>query len=198
MDRTEASRSSVFAARLVTMFLLLAVAFGLFVLARGVIGAVRGGQAVSIHQMVDLDDIDVLPKGAVGPEDVSVTVQVKDASAEQALYAMARDLIPTALAIAILWFLRAVVRSVPGGDPFTRRNVGRLRTIGFILLIGFPLAQVAMSALEQALSTTVGASGSGLAIPFPGPGPIAALFVFVLAQVFDHGVRLREDIEGTV
>jgi hypothetical protein len=44
----------------------------------------------------------------------------------------------------------------------------------------------------------IGADGSGVAINLSGAGPIAALGVFVLAQVFADGIRLRDDVEATI
>jgi Protein of unknown function (DUF2975) len=102
------------------------------------------------------------------------------------------------LGIAILWLLRGILFSVRQGDPFTQANVRRLRAIGLALLIGTPVAELLMSAFDQALTSSVRAPGSGLSFSVPGTGVVAGLGVFVLAQVFAHGVRLREDVEGTV
>ncbi|MGH2793112.1 MAG: DUF2975 domain-containing protein [Actinomycetota bacterium] len=198
MPGSSHSRASAFAANLVTLFLVLTAVFGVFVVAKGVAGAVTEDQDVAIHQELILDDVDPLPPGAVEDQTIPVTVRVRDASAEQSLYAMARDLIPAVLVFAVLWFLHAILGSVRDGDPFNRANVRRLRAIGFVLLIGVPVATVLNSGLEGALSSTVGASGSGLALNLPTGGPIAALGIFVLAQVFADGIRLREDVEGTV
>jgi hypothetical protein len=48
-----------------------------------------------------------------------------------------------------------------------------------------------------AASSPAGELGAALRLD-PGPGPIVALDVFVLAEVFAHGARLREDVEGTI
>lgn len=96
---------------------------------------------------------------------------------------------------AILARLRAIVETVREGDPFVVVNAERLTTIawsllgleGLHLLVGIIAANSASSVqpldIEWSFSVT----------PF-----VAALLVFVLAKVFDHGARMRADLEGTV
>jgi hypothetical protein len=90
--------------------------------------------------------------------------------------------------------LLRIVESVRAGEPFTVENAGRLRTIAWALL-GL-----------QLLHGFVGAIASRLAargVPLRGGhfqvgGWLAILLLFVLAQVFLEGTRMREDLEGTV
>jgi hypothetical protein len=90
--------------------------------------------------------------------------------------------------------LLRIVESVRAGEPFTVDNAGRLRTIAWALL-GL-----------QLLHGFVGAIASRLAargVPLRGGhfqlgGWLAILLLFVLAQVFLEGTRMREDLEGTV
>jgi hypothetical protein len=192
------SRSTVFATNLVTLLLILSAVFVVYVLASGLVGAIRGGHEVVAHQEIAVGTIDSLPENAVGPERLRVPLRIKDASPEQNLYAIGRDIVPGLLVIAVLWLLRRILVSVRQGDPFTAANVRRLRIVGLLLLIGTPIAALTASAFEQALASSVSAPGSGIAIGVPGGGLIAGLGVFVLAQVFEHGVRMREDIAGTV
>lgn len=194
------SRSTVFATNLVTLFLVLTAAFGLYMITNASIEAVRGGGEVATHQMLDLDpgQIDPLPAEALITQSVPVTLRIMDASTEQVLYALGRDIVPWLLVVSVLWLLRRILVSVREGDPFTAANVRRLRHIGLLLLIGTPIAALTASAFEQALASSVSTPGSGIAIGVPGGGLIAGLGVFVLAQVFEHGVRMREDIAGTV
>ncbi|MGH9037239.1 MAG: hypothetical protein ACRD0O_15880 [Acidimicrobiia bacterium] len=64
--------------------------------------------------------------------------------------------------------------------------------------MGTPIVGYVTQLLDGALaaSSTVGELGQSFSLP--GNGPLAGLGVFVLAEVFAHGVRLREDVEGTV
>lgn len=105
-----------------------------------------------------------------------------------------------ALAVAFLWLVRRLLISVREGDPFTAANVRRLRAIGFVLIIGLPLSTYIGEQLEMwlARSSTVGEIGHFVVTSNIEDVPVIGLLVFVLAEVFAHGVRLREDVEGTV
>jgi hypothetical protein len=99
------------------------------------------------------------------------------------------------LAYVILVRLRAIVDSVREGDPFVAVNAGRLQTIAWAYL-GLELLHVAVGIV---------AAGSGSeAQPldvhwrFSFTPWVAVLLLFVLARVFDHGARMRRDLEGTV
>jgi hypothetical protein len=130
MSSQSPSRSTVFATNLVTLLLILSAVFGVYVLASGLVGAIRGGHEVVAHQEVAVGTIDSLPENAVGPERLRVPLRIEDASPEQNLYAVGRDIVPGLLVIAVLWLLRRILVSVRQGDPFTAANVRRLRIIG--------------------------------------------------------------------
>ncbi len=96
---------------------------------------------------------------------------------------------------AILKRMVAIVETVRAGDPFVAANALRLRTIAWAL---FAL---------QVLSFVVGAINKYISSPdhpidldagFSVNGWLAVLLTFVLAHVFAHGTRMREDLEGTV
>ena len=91
--------------------------------------------------------------------------------------------------------LLRIVESVREGQAFTKDNAGRLRTIAWALL-GLQLLHVAVAAIASAIRT----SGVPLHIGgrFQVGGWLAVLLLFVLAQVFLEGTRMREDLEGTV
>jgi len=91
--------------------------------------------------------------------------------------------------------LLTIVESVRTGEPFTVDNAGRLRTIAWALL-GLELLHVCIVAIAAAVSTKevpLRMSGN-----FHVSGWLAILLLFVLAQVFLEGTRMREDLEGTV
>ena len=91
--------------------------------------------------------------------------------------------------------LLTIVESVRTGEPFTRDNAGRLRTIAWALL-GLQLLHVGVAAIASAIAK------KGVPLRIGGHlqigGWLAVLLLFVLAQVFLEGTRMREDLEGTV
>ena len=101
----------------------------------------------------------------------------------------------TPIAHVVLSPLLKIVESVRAGEPFTMDNAGRLRTIAWALL-GLELLHICVVAIASAVSTT----GVPLRIHgnFDLTGWLAILLLFVLAQVFLEGTRMREDLEGTI
>ncbi|AOW25024.1 hypothetical protein AVM11_05750 [Sphingomonas melonis TY] len=103
--------------------------------------------------------------------------------------------IPVGVAVErLLKALRAILRTVEQDDPFARTNAARVRTIGWMLLViqladlGYGLARVAANVLH---------------IDYPDWQPsftgwLAVLIAFVLAQVFERGAAMRDDLDGTV
>jgi DUF2975 family protein len=139
-----------------------------------------------------------LPRGLEAAEPIPVIVNIEDPSALQVGLSTILDLIPWVIGISALLILRAIVGSIKDGDPFGRANVARLRKLGIILLV-FPLVAIVMSILLGGILDTTPHAGSVSNAFTIDPGPVAAgLGVLVLAEVFAQGVRMREDIEGTV
>lgn len=102
-----------------------------------------------------------------------------------------------ALAVGSYVLLRTlgrIIATVSEGDPFVAANAARLRTIGwsllFLQLLDLPAALIA----HAFPSLGAAAPESGVS---PG-GWLAVLMTFVLAQVFEAGARMRDDLEGTV
>jgi hypothetical protein len=99
-----------------------------------------------------------------------------------------------AVLLVIFFRLRQVFATLILGDPFRPENVGRLRIVGLALIalevVGYAvrLALVwAMPDREDSVDFTVNLSGW-----------FAILVVFVLAEVFREGARLRRDAELTI
>lgn len=90
--------------------------------------------------------------------------------------------------------LRRIFATLTAGDPFHPANVRRLRMIGVTLaaleLIGYPIA------LLRAHIGVPGAREGGL-VPSLIPW-FAVLVIFVLAEVFREGARLRREAELTI
>jgi hypothetical protein len=96
--------------------------------------------------------------------------------------------------IVIVNRLRRVFETLTVGDPFRPENVGRLRTVGLSLIalevVGYLFrlaAQWATFDLDSGVKFSISLSGW-----------FAILAVFVLAEVFREGARLRSDAELTI
>ena len=95
----------------------------------------------------------------------------------------------------ILTRLLAIVDSVRDGDPFVVQNAARLQTIAWCVLAleGLHLVIGAIAATSASSVQPLDIDWSFSVTPW-----IAVLLLFVLARVFDHGARMRADLEGTV
>ena len=99
------------------------------------------------------------------------------------------------IAHVILTRLLAIVATVRAGDPFLVANAGRLQTIAWSVL-GLELIHLLVGAI--AASSASSAQPLDIDWSFSLTPWIAVLLLFVLARVFDHGARMRADLEGTV
>jgi hypothetical protein len=96
--------------------------------------------------------------------------------------------------LLILRNLRKIFRTLTQGDPFQPGNVRRLRQVGLILAVvtgGVWLAQSFVSRLAPGVMDPQGVSD--LLTPV-----FSVLVVFVLAEVFREGARLRRESELTI
>ena len=194
-----ASRAPLVATRLVTLALVLAGVFSVYLIGTTIDGAFRGGREVVVHQTVDADRLGALPDDVVEPQMVPVSLRIRDASTRQLVLSFGRDVPPVVLTIAGLLLLRGLLSSVRDGDPFTAANVRRLRAMGMLLAVGIALGSLLTSGFEQGLAATAPAAGDlATSTDLNLSGLVAGLLLFVLAEVFARGVRMRDDIEGTV
>jgi len=99
------------------------------------------------------------------------------------------------LAHILLTRLLAIVDTVRAGDPFVSGNAARLQTTAWALL-GLELLHLAVGAIAAAASST--SEPFDINWSFSVTGWLAVLLLFVLARVFEHGTRMRDDLEGTV
>jgi hypothetical protein len=176
---------------------------GSLAIANTAIGAARGGDvpvgSLTVAATVPPDRVGPLPEGIEVHEDARIDAEVVDPTATQLLLATGTMIGPLVLLTAALWLLRGLARSVREGEPFGDANVRRLRTLGFLLVLGAPVVGIVNWSLRLALGNTAPLSDlstQGLyvqAAPF-----LAGLGAFVLAEVFAHGARLREDVEATI
>jgi hypothetical protein len=99
------------------------------------------------------------------------------------------------LAHILLTRLLAIVDTVRFGDPFVAGNAARLQTTAWALL-GLELLHLAVGPI--AASASSGSQRLDIHSNVSVTGWLAVLLLFVLARVFEHGTRMREDLEGTV
>ena len=107
---------------------------------------------------------------------------------------MGIGLVGAAFHYIVLTRLLRIVESVGVGEAFTTGNADRLRAIAYGLL-GSELLHLGVVAIASAVSKQVPLRLTG---SFAVSGWLAVLLLFVLAQVFREGARMREDLEGTV
>ena len=99
------------------------------------------------------------------------------------------------IANAIFSRLLSIVKTVRAGDPFVTENASRLQTIAWALLTLelFRLVVVGIANSVSSPDRPIHIDLNLSVTPW-----LAVLLLFVLARVFDHGARMREDLEGTV
>jgi hypothetical protein len=190
---------------LVTALLVVAVAFASLLIVSTTVGALRGGNTLfggpklAVDATLPADHLKSLPPGVSVRDDARVKVEIGNPTSAQLLLSTGTHIGPLALLIAALWLLRGLARSVREREPFGGANVTRLRTLGFLLLLGYPAVELVNWALRLALSNT--ATLSDLTTPgltVQAPPLLAALGAFILAEVFARGTGLREDVEATI
>jgi hypothetical protein len=99
------------------------------------------------------------------------------------------------IAHIILTRLLAIVDTVRAGDPFVTDNAARLQNIAWSVL-GLEVLHLVVGVI--AASSASSAQRFDINWSFSFTRWIAVLMLFVLARVFDHGARMRTDLEGTV
>lgn len=107
---------------------------------------------------------------------------------------MVIGIVATPLYHVILSRFLDIVRSVGLGDPFLAENAARLKLCAWALL-GLQILRIAVSAVADSVSSkTMPIDIEGFSLT----GWLSVLLLFVLAQVFRHGARMRDDLAGTV
>lgn len=99
------------------------------------------------------------------------------------------------VAHVVLSRLLGIVGTVRDGNPFVAENAARLRTIAWCVL-GLELLHLLVG-LTAAAATSATAP-LDIDWNFSVTRWLSVLLLFVLAQVFEEGARMREELEGTV
>jgi Protein of unknown function (DUF2975) len=188
----------------VTALLVASLAAGVVLTASTAFGAVRGDHTITVDRVIVPEHVPepftALPANLEPTNgSIPVTVTIHHASPAQLFLHLATTLLPGLLVVALLWQLWGLLRSARRGDPFTTANVWRLRRFGWLLLLGWPLVAYLTTALKGDLAATVPADVTSTLFALDILGVLLfGLAVLVLAEVFAHGLRLREDVEGTI
>lgn len=99
------------------------------------------------------------------------------------------------VANALLSRLLSIVETVRAGDPFVTENASRLQTIAWAVF-ALELGRLVVVGIANSVSTA--ARPIHIDLNLSVTPWLAVLLLFVLARVFDHGARMREDLAGTV
>ena len=108
---------------------------------------------------------------------------------------MALGIAGTVASHRVLTQLQMIVTTVRAGDPFVTENATRLRRIAWATL-GLELLNLAAGLVTARLvppDSPLHSSWHSSFAPW-----IAILLLFVLAQVFTEGTRMRDELDGTV
>ena len=95
----------------------------------------------------------------------------------------------------VLSRLLAIVETVRDGDPFVAENAARLQRIAWSVL-GLAVLHVGVMSIATSISTP--SFPVDIKWRFETTRWVTVLLLFVLARVFEHGTRMREDLAGTV
>src|SRR4051794_22081812 len=186
------SRAVTIANRIVTLLFALALITVVVV----VFDAASGG--LYLPMQVPPDQLSGLPPATEFAGWPDVRYHLVDPSAGQRVMYVLQQLAPLLLVIPGLWLLRGFLRSVLAGEPFGSENARRLRIIALLLLVGAPFVALAQYMLRNALFNDLHVDLASKGYAVPGAAMVAGLGVYVLAEVFAYGMRLREDVEATI
>ena len=108
---------------------------------------------------------------------------------------MVLGLLAVPLAHVVLTRLLAIVETVGEGDPLVSVNAARLQTIAWSVL-ALELLNVGVGAVASIASSAE--HPIDVEWSFSLARWLTVLLLVVLARVFEHGARMREDLLGTV
>src|SRR3954469_3757462 len=174
------SRLTGFLIGLGTFVLVLGTVFCVVLVVDVISGNGPDGREVEVHTEVPARRVNPLRRGTELPDTVKVVVPVT-ASDNQLRWQAAVDLAGLVAFMFAVWLLREILQSVRAGDPFTTKNVGRLRTFALLALVGVPIAVALTSAIESAVAHHGGISSNGIQITMPGGALVGGVAALVLA-----------------
>ena len=166
--------------------------------------AANGDLRLTMDTVMSFEPSASLPAGWVVTGDLPVRVTMANPPLSQFLLLVGTHAPGFLLLVAGLWLIQRVAASIRRGDPFQEANARRLRWVGILLLLGYPLSVFVGGFFQNWFFSNEHSPAlppAEITIGFPVISLAAILggFCFlVLAEVFRYGVRLREDVEATV
>ncbi|MET8828126.1 DUF2975 domain-containing protein [Streptomyces sp. NPDC004610] len=101
-------------------------------------------------------------------------------------------------AVALLLFSR-MLKAVQVRGPFTEAVARRLSVLGWFIALGTPLAGLVVGWSQSWLVGSMAPIvGSGPAVSGPLVLVLAGLTAVIMGRIMGEGVRMREDLEGTI
>ena len=194
------SRAARTAYVVLTVLFWITIVAGVVLVAHRLFGLLQDSQTLSVPASANVEDAR-LPEAYEIAGPLPVTVDVDDPTLGQRVVATVPTLVWWTLAVVVLWLLRKIARSAAEGDPFRASNATRLRWLGALFLVGFPLATIVEGFFTNWFFAGIHLPPGGITIAFPvvsGPAIMAAVCLFALAEVFAYGARLREDVDATI
>lgn len=101
-------------------------------------------------------------------------------------------------ALSLLLFSR-LLRAVLEQGPFTETVSRRLSALGWLVTVGTPVAGLVVGWSQSWLASSM-APVVGVEATFAGPQALilAGLAAVIMGKIMREGVRMREDLEGTI
>ena len=200
------SRAARTASLMLTVLLWITVVAGLILVAHRFFGLLQDSQTLTVPASAAVEEVQ-LPEAFEIAGSLPVNVDIVEPSLTQRVIATVPIFVWWALALVVLWLLRRVARSAAKRDPFQASNVARLRWLGALFLLGFPLATILDGYFRDLLFSAdvwtggplpPGGMATGFQLVVSVPAIMAAVCLFALAEVFAYGARLREDVDATI
>jgi hypothetical protein len=99
-----------------------------------------------------------------------------------------------ALFVAVALQLRKLVDTAIAGDPFIVENGRRLRRIAWLVFLLDFVTRVG----KMGVAAVAAPGPAPLSLPVSFTGLLMVMMILVLAHIFEHGSRLRSDVQGTI
>jgi hypothetical protein len=144
--------------------------------------------------------VPALDAAGIGYSEAEYLIRVADAPAGQWLLRLLPGLGFTAVVGAGAWLLVRVIRDIGREEPFTLANVRRLRALGLLMLVAWPVLTLVQSAVDSLTIARLDVEGIGAGLHFTLPVVVmvAGMVVGLVAEAFAAGARLRADVDGLV
>ena len=134
------------------------------------------------------------------PADAMHDIQAAGLNLGQVMTAVGIGIIGCAICLALAaWIFvltRRIIDSAAAGDPFIAENASRLNRIAWLLLVSQAVGFVFDSAFDMFPDKLREHVNFGFDVS--ATGILAALLIFILAQIFRRGSEMRAELEGTV